>query len=499
MTSFGATSLWLDRPLPPIDDPFPGDDAFDDVVVGAGLTGLTVALLLARAGRRVGVVEARHRGAVTTGRTTAKVSVLQGTKLSGILSSQSHHHGRAYVEANQEGHAWLRRFCDDHGVAVQARDSIVFAASTSERHSVRKEYDAARSLDLPVRWQDHLGVPFPMHGAVVLKDQSQLDPVELLEALVSQLRAHGGTLHEGHRVTGISRLGGPTVRLQDGRTLDADNVVLATGMPILDRAAVWSRAEPKRSYLIAFEGAGAPHGMYLSAGSSARSLRDVPDLGSAAFLVGGSGHTTGRTTSEEAHLDELREWADIYFPGAKETHAWSAQDYSPYDGLPLVGRLPLGLGRVYYASGYDKWGMTNAVAASLIISQQILGGRVPEWGKALARRLPTPRGLMHLALMNAGVGAAELTATARAELAGLPAQVGEDSGAVGRSGGVPTGRSQVDGRTCSVLAICTHVGGTLKWNDAEKSWDCPLHGSRFAPDGSVLEGPATKPLRRRDG
>src|SRR3954447_2491564 len=219
------TSLWLDRPRTPVDDPFPADDSFDDVVVGAGLTGLTVALLLARAGRRVGVIEARHHGAVTTGHTTAKVSLLQGTKLSGILGSRSRHKASAYVEANQEGQAWLRRFCDDHGVDWQSRNSVVFAASAEERRSVRHEHEAASSLGLPVRWHDALDVPFPVHGAVLLEDQLQLDPMELLEALLAQLHAHGGTLHEGHRVTRVSRLGRPTLQLEDGRTVTADNVV----------------------------------------------------------------------------------------------------------------------------------------------------------------------------------------------------------------------------------------------------------------------------------
>ncbi len=492
------TSLWLDRPLDRGSDPLPEDGEFDELVVGAGLTGLTTALLLARAGRRVGVVEARHVGAVTTGRTTAKVSLLQGTKLSEMLSRQTRGVAEAYVEANREGKEWLLRFCRDHGVAVQPREAVVYAATSTELRAVRKEHEAASSLGLEVEWRDRLDVPFPHSGAVVLADQAQFDPMAVLDALVEQLRSHGGTLHEGHRVVSVSRSGRPELRTDSGHTLRADNVVLATGMPILDRAVTWAKAEPKRSYLLAFEGPSVPTGMYLSAGSSSRSLRDVPaGDGRSVFLVGGSGHTVGRTRSEKQHLDELRAWTQEHFPGATETHAWSAQDYSPYDGVPLVGRLPLGGGRIHYATGYDKWGMTNAVAAALQLSASLLGGAVPRWARTMADRRPTPSGGAQVGRMSAGVGAAEVLATVRAGLRSADPHPPEGTGVVGRDGLVPTGTSTVDGRTCTVLAICTHVGGTLKWNDAERSWDCPLHGSRFAPDGQVLEGPATKPLRTR--
>jgi glycine/D-amino acid oxidase-like deaminating enzyme/nitrite reductase/ring-hydroxylating ferredoxin subunit len=461
---------------------------------------MTVALLLARAGRRVGVVEARHLGAVTTGRTTAKVSLLQGTKLSGILRSQSEDVARAYVEGNREGQAWLLRFCTDHGVAWQPRSAVTFALEPSELRPVQEEYDAARRLGLDVEWRDTLDVPFPSHGAVVLADQAQFDPMDVLEALLEQLHAHGGTLHEGERVVGVSRADRPSVQLESGRTLHADNVVLATGLPIMDRGFAFAKAEPSRSYLLAYYGPSAPTGMYLSAGSSSRSLRDVPaGDGSSVFLIGGSGHTVGRTASERSHLDELRHWTNEHFPGATETHAWSAQDYSPYDGVPLVGRLPLGGGRIYYATGYDKWGMTNAVAAALTIGTQVLDGRTPDWAETLASRTPRPTGAMQVGTLNAKVVAAEMVSLVRATLTTTPERPEEGTGVVGREGLVPTGTSTVDGQTCKVLAVCTHLGGTVKWNDAERSWDCPLHGSRFAPDGSVLEGPATKPLARRDG
>jgi glycine/D-amino acid oxidase-like deaminating enzyme/nitrite reductase/ring-hydroxylating ferredoxin subunit len=491
------TSLWLDRELSLTNDPFPDDDTFEDLVVGGGLTGLTTALLLARAGRRVGVVEARHVGAVTTGRTTGKVSLLQGAKLSRMLGYQSHHVAGAYVEANREGQAWLLQFCADHDVPAQIRDAVTYAATDGDVHAAREEHEAALSLGFPVRWVESLDVPFPNAGATVLADQAQVDPMDVLDALAAQFRSHGGTLHEGSRVVEVSRLGHPRATLEDGRVVHADNVILATGVPVLDRGLYFAKVEPKRSYVVVFDGVVPPPGMYLSVGSSTRSVREVPRDGRSLLMVGGSGHTVGRSRSEREHVDELRRWTAEHFPAADETHSWSAQDYSAPDGIPYVGKLPRGGGHVYVATGYDKWGLTNAVAAARNISADILGEQ-PGWARVLGHRITRPRGAASLALLNAGVGVAGARSLVGALARTVPPNPPEGEGAVGRSGALPVGTSTVDGQTCRLLAVCTHLGGTLHWNDAEKTWDCPLHGSRFAPDGSVLEGPATKPLARRD-
>jgi glycine/D-amino acid oxidase-like deaminating enzyme/nitrite reductase/ring-hydroxylating ferredoxin subunit len=489
-----TTSLWLDRPRGTYDES-PPDEA-DDLVVGAGLTGLTTAMLLARAGRRVAVLEGRYVGAVTTGRTTAKVSVLQATKLSQVRGMHGDGVGRAYVEAQQEGLAWLLRFCADHGVDVQRRDAVTFAADASEVSTVRQELEAARALGLDVEWRSELDVPWPTAGGVALAGQAQLDPVELLQALVEQVRAHGGTVHEGQHVRRVGRGRRPSVTLDSGRTLRAEHVVLATGIPIADRGLVFAQVEPKRSYLLAYEGREVPEGMYISAGSSSRSVRDVPGGDVPRFLVGGSGHTVGRTRSEREHLDELRTWASAHLPGAVETHAWSAQDYSSFTGLPLVGSLPLG-NRVLTATGYDKWGMTNGIAASLDLAAQVLRRDRPAWARALHGNRARPRALAHLSSLNAKVGVAATAQVLRAESRRVPDQAPEGTGVVGRDKGIPTATSTIDGQECRLVGICTHVGGTVRWNDAEKTWDCPLHGSRFAPDGTVLEGPATRPLVRR--
>jgi hypothetical protein len=195
-------------------------------------------------------------------------------------------------------------------------------------------------------------------------------------------------------------------------------------------------------------------------------------------------------------LDELRGWTAEHFTGAVETHAWSAQDYQPFDHLPHVGRLPRGGGRIFFATGFSKWGLTNGVAAGLAISGRILGSR-PDWAEPLERHSLRPMSGAQLAEINLGVGLAETRALIAAESRPLGGVRPELTGSVGRAGLMPTGEARVDGRTCRVLAVCTHLGGTLRWNDAERSWDCPLHGSRFSPDGKVLEGPATRPLKRR--
>ncbi len=457
-----TTSLWHDRaPFHRYTDLDGAGDTLDDVVVGAGLTGLTTGLLLARAGRRVAVVEARERGAVTTGHTTAKVSLLQGTKLSRMRQHHSPRLVSAYAEANREGQSWLLDFCDEHGVAVQRRPAVTYAASASQESDARAEHEAALEAGLPVRWQQRFDVPVPHVGGTVLDDQAQLDPLDVVSALTEQLRQHGGLLHEGRRVVSVS-WDGREVTLDDGRTLHAGSVVLATGTPILDRGLGFAKVEPQRSYVLVAREAAPPHEMLLSAGSPGRSLRGVEHDGATLLMAGGSGHVVGRTASERRRLDDLRRWVQEHYPAAVETHAWSAQDYGAPDGVPYIGPLPRGRGRVHVATGFDKWGMTNAVAAGLAISTEILTGSPPTWLRPLRHRVTDPRQAAGLLELNSRVGLAACRA-----LPGL-------------------GRRPV----------CTHLGGVLRHNDEEGTWDCPLHGSRFAKDGSVLEGPATRPLRR---
>ncbi|MFI2754006.1 FAD-dependent oxidoreductase [Cellulomonas sp. P22] len=520
------TSLWLDRidaqgaPLVPAHAPLVGAtdssaelaDPHDVVVVGAGLTGLTTAVLLARAGWSVLVVEARRIGAGTTGRSTAKISLLQGDRLSRIAKHHSEPVLRSYVEGSREGMDWLLRYCDEHAIRYQRRPAVTYATTGPGLVRVDAEATAAQAAGLPVDWRDDLDLPVPVVGAVELADQAQLDPMDVLAVLADDLVARGGRVVDGARVRGLrrERSGGYTVLTTRGDTR-CDTVVLATGTPVLARGGYFARSQPQRSYALAARVPGElPRGMYLSVDRDVRSVRTTPAVpdgragvanpgaGGEVLLVGGAGHVTGRGAPTSEHARRLARWTERHFSGAVVTHAWSAQDYASADGLPLVGRLVPTDGRVLVATGFDKWGMTSAVAAALVISAELLGDHSPGWaGHWLPwRPRELAKGTGHVLRWNGEVG----VRAASDWLRPWPA--------VGERGVPPEGQGRVErarvrqpeavctvgGVTRRVSAVCTHLGGIVSWNDAERSWDCPLHGSRFDPSGVPLEGPATEPL-----
>jgi glycine/D-amino acid oxidase-like deaminating enzyme/nitrite reductase/ring-hydroxylating ferredoxin subunit len=490
------TSVWMDRPDLPVFGPPPAGAAYDVVVAGAGLTGMVTALLLARSGCRVAVLEARHLGAGTTGHTTAKISLLQGTRLSQIASKQPDDILRAYVEANSEGQQWLLRYCDDHDVAVQRRPAYTYATTDRGESAAHAELDACHTAGVDALWSDTVELPFPTRGAVRLDDQAQLDPMDLMIALVDDVQHHGGVVFDSTRVTSVP-LGSESTITTNRGSVSAPQLVLATGIPVLDRGAYFARLQPLRSYALAFQVAesSTPKGMYLSSDAQTRSLRSLPRDGTELLLVGGNGHTVGRRSPTSERVEDLTSWTREQFPGARVTHSWSAQDYASIDTLPYVGSLTPGSDRCFVATGYDKWGMTNAVAAGLALSSRILGGST-EWAQALdSWRLRELGGLPSAARLNADVALHLAQGWLRTAVgSGQPRIPDEGQGHVERDGRRPVAVCTVDGMTRRYSAVCPHLGGILSWNDAEQSWDCPLHGSRFSAGGELLEGPATAGL-----
>lgn len=477
----------------------------DVVVVGGGITGLTTALQLSRAGKKVVVVEARHIGACATGNTTGKVSVLQGSKLSNIASKHGTDVLRAYVTGNSEGRDWLIRYCDDHGLNVQREDDHAYVQNEKSLGSARKILAACREAELDAQWVDEADVPFPFAGGVRLRDQAQIDPMPYLSSVVTEFERHGGTLLQGVRATSVSGIGPVTVKLRltadDQGTRDeefavtAQQCVLATGIPILDRGLFFARLEAMRSYCMAYDVPGEiTRSMYIAVDSPSRSVRYAPTADGDKLIVGGAGHPVGRSDHPKNAVDELHRWATLHYPGAQRTHYWSAQDYHPVDELPYVGPLLPKLDNLLVATGFDKWGMTNGVAAALALSARILGGRM-DWAKAFGSWSPHELSGIPSALQQnfeVGLNLAKGWVTPITAPSATPE---EGQGVVSGPPWNLRATSVVDGTERTISPVCPHLGGIVNWNDSDQAWECPLHGSRFAPDGALLEGPATRGLR----
>lgn len=499
--------LWKTDTAPPVGSPFEAGARHDVVIVGAGLTGLATAVMLTRAGLDVAVLEAGEVAQLASGANTGKLSLLQGARLAEIRRHHSADLVRAYVDANREGMDWLTAFADHAGVPYTRRIDHSYAQSASGGDTLEAVHSAAREAGLPTRLLGRTELPptpFPISGAVALDDQVTIDPVTVTAALAQEFLAAGGTLHTGIRATGAHALPDTRVETAEG-ALFAEHIVIATGSPILDRGLYFTKMSGMRSYCVSFRVPGdLPMDTFLSVDSPSRSIRPVSDAdgpgGTAQLIVGGNGHPVGRSDSEAAAIDDLVSWTRQHFPGAEETHRWAAQDYQSHNQIPFVGAMPRGLGRIRLATGYAKWGLSNAPAAALRLTAEILETSwrdKPSWMIALGTRLTVPADVATGAVEGAKVGAAAASGWLAAQKNPVPVpRPAEGEGVVATRAGLPVAVSTVEGVTRAVSAVCPHLGGVLEWNDAECTWDCPLHASRFAADGTRIEGPAVKDLKK---
>lgn len=496
--------LWkLDR-TPPAGTPFDPGARHEVIIVGAGLTGLTTAVMLTRAGLDVVVIEAGSVGELASGGNTGKLTLLQGQRLAEIRRHHSADLVRAYVEANRDGMDWLVGFAEHAGIPFEQRTDHTYAQTPDGLGTVHEQHAAAREAGLATRViaGGDLATPFPAVGAVALDGQVTIDPMLVAQALADEFLAAGGTLHTRIRVTGTHALPEPRVETTGG-PMFADHIVIATGYPILDRGLYFSKMRAFRSYCVSFRFAGeVPASTFMSVDGPSRSIRPVSPADGpsvAQLIVGGNGHPVGRSDGEFAQVEDLVSWTHEHFPGAEETHRWSAQDYESHNQIPFVGAMPRGLGSIRFATGYAKWGLSNAPAAALRLTAEILGAHRterPSWMTVLGTRLTVPADLARGAVEGAKVAAAATTGWVKAESRPVPVpRPAEGEGVVANRGGLPVGISTVDGVTRAVDAVCPHLGGVLDWNDAECTWDCPLHASRFAADGTRIEGPALRDLK----
>jgi glycine/D-amino acid oxidase-like deaminating enzyme/nitrite reductase/ring-hydroxylating ferredoxin subunit len=475
VTTSADGSLWLATAEQTAYAKLGGGRDYDVAVLGGGIAGRTAALLLKRDGARVVVLEARRVGSGVTGCTTAKVSALQQT----VYGEVRRRHGRdgaaVYADASLAGVELVAELAAGEGIEcdLERRPAFTYAAEEGERAVVEGEHDAAREAGLPVSLVDAPDLPYPTYGAIRLDDQLQLHPVRYVQGLARAVEGDGSGVFENSAALGVDA-GEPCRVHTDGGTVTADQVVVATHYPLLDRGLFFARLEPTRSYCIAARTRGVgPQGMSISAGGPTRSVRSHGEL----LIVGGEGHATASRAATPERYRRLERFAGEHWDVAEVPYRWSAQDPVSWDHLPVIGRYHPRSSRLFVASGFHKWGLTSATFAARIISA---------------------RGLPKLAQMNAKVAVDFVGERATPALKTTAADVPRGEARVVRDGLGKTGvfRSE-DGSLHAVSLRCTHLGCLLRFNAAERSWDCPCHGSRFDVDGTVLEGPATRPLKRK--
>ncbi|GAA0664188.1 FAD-dependent oxidoreductase [Streptomyces thermocarboxydovorans] len=496
-------SYWLETAPAGGHDPLTEDIEADVAVIGAGIAGLCTARELARAGKSVALLEAGRLAGGVTGHTTAKVTALHSLIYGKLRRTRGSEGARLYARSQSEAIEHTAAVIEELGIECEweRRSAFTYVRDPARADEVRAEAEAAREAGLPASFVTETELPFPVAGAVEVTGQAQFHPRKYLLALADDLLAHGGTIHEHTVVTGLEEGSPCRLPTADGVAVTARDVVVATHYPVFDRALLFTRLSPRRELVVAgpIPADQDPGGMYITPEENTRSVRTAPladDPGRRLLVVTGE-HFTPGTADTRAGFDRLSAWARTHFPGVELTHAWATQDNDPTDTVPLVGPLHPGARHVYVATGFAGWGMSGGMMAGLLLTTQITGGEC-EWSalydprRVLPALREAPDFLKHQAQVAKHFVGDRLHPSPPVEA--LPP--GEGAVVRAEDGRLAVYRDD-DGALHAVSARCTHMGCLVAFNAAERAWECPCHGSRFGTDGTVLQGPATRPLERR--
>jgi glycine/D-amino acid oxidase-like deaminating enzyme/nitrite reductase/ring-hydroxylating ferredoxin subunit len=488
-------SLWVatagSTDFPALD----GDIEVDVAVIGGGIVGLTAALGLKRSGHTVAVIEAARVGTGVTGHTTGKVTSLHRLAYTGLARSHGNNNARTYGQANQAAIEHVAQVVALEGIDCGFRRvaNYTYAESADKLELVRDEAALAARLGLPATFTTDVPLPFPVMGAVRFDGQAQIHALKYVQGLARAVDGEGSFVFEGTRAQQV-RDGSPGVVDTEAGTVRARDIIVATNVPFGGQGLFYLRSHPHRSYIVAGRVDTPPlDGTFISADEPMRSILTVSDGGGSYVLTGGEGHRMSESGDTAGRYRRLAAFAHDRLGVGGIAYRWSTQDGIPLDGLPYVGRMSPTSKHVYVITGLRKWGLTNGTAAALILTDTI-SGRENGWAPVFNSNRITP-------VASAGRFLKENFKTMSAVLAGKlsgppsPAALSPGEGAVVKAGGKSTAvYKDADGQVHAVSAVCTHLGCTVGFNSADVTWDCPCHGSRFAADGTVIQGPASKNL-----
>jgi glycine/D-amino acid oxidase-like deaminating enzyme/nitrite reductase/ring-hydroxylating ferredoxin subunit len=499
-----TVSIWMASAAVPPAAPLDADASADVCIVGAGIAGLTTAYLLAAEGRSVVVLDDGPIGGGETGRTTAHAVSALDDRYYELERLHGERGARLAAESHRAAIDRIEAIARDEGIDCEFErlDGYLFAPPGADDAELDRELEAARRAGLSdLAIVDRAPIAsFDTGRAIRFPRQGAFHPLNYLAGLASTIVARGGRIHTGTHAAAIEGGATATVRTSGGHVVTAGSVVVATNTPVNDRLVIHTKQAAYRTYVI---------GVRVPAGSVPRALYwDTLDpyhyirLESAAdgdvLIVGGEDHRTGQEDDPARCHERLERWTRERFPAAGEVlYRWSGQIMEPVDGLAYIGRNPLDDDNVYIVTGDSGNGITHGTIAGMLITD-LIAGRENPWETLYDPSRITLRATGEF-LREGGNTVAQLGAWLSTGDVGAEEDIVPGSGAVIWDGlkKVAVYRDEAGAlHRCS--AACPHLGCMVDWNDLEKSWDCPCHGSRFDPFGEVINGPAITGLERGD-
>lgn len=492
-------SLWLENQKNSYDNPTNDKDFETEVcIVGGGIFGITCAYYLSNLGFKVAVLEKDTIGSKTTGHTTGKITSQHSLFYKYLTDSYGKKFAKDYLEANERAIENIKRIIDTEKINCDFKyeNSYVYATTQTELDEIMAEYQTLQDLGFNCELVTKIGLPFKVLGALCFKKQAMFNPIKYLNGLCKAIISKGNTIFENAKVLDVKEDGNSYITISDRFKVKSKYVIIASHYPFINFPGFYfTKMYQSTSYLIAIDTKKTLfNGMYLSASSPVFSFRTAEYEGNELLLVGGGEHKTGNPPSYEYTYGVLENMAKKYYPNCEVLYRWNTRDCIPLDKIPYIGSYSSSKPNMFVGTGFKKWGITLSNVASNIVVDFITG---KENKYAY---------LFNPIRLNALKNGDELKNVLIQSADGLvldkfrPAQMSFDeiannSGSIIEVNGDKVGiYKDSDGKIYAVKPICTHLGCLLSWNDVDKTWDCPCHGSRFDFTGKNLYDPAIKNL-----
>ncbi|MBW8839057.1 MAG: FAD-dependent oxidoreductase [Gemmatimonadetes bacterium] len=503
--SGSTVSAWMATADVPNFPPLAEDAECDVCIVGAGIAGLTTAYTLARAGKRVIVLDDGPIGGGETGRTTAHLSWALDDYYVEIEKVHGRDGARVAAESHRSAVDRIEAICRDEQIECDFErvDGYWFAAKLEDTTLLDAEAAAARRAGaVAERVVGVPGVPFETPAALRFPNQGQFHPLKYMAGLAKAAVRHGARVYCGSHVAEFEKKPRrPQVKTSDKYTVTADAVVFATNSPVNDWVTMHTKQAAYRTYAIAVRipRGSVPRGLYWDTENPYHYVRLANATGGEALLiVGGEDHKTGQGDDLEVRFGRLLEWTRRHFPMAGDiAFRWSGQVLEPNDYMAYIGRNP-GDENVYIATGDSGHGMTHGTIAGMLIPDLILGVE-SRWEKLYDPARQTLRSAPDFVKENVNVAAQYRDWVTPGEVSS-PDDIKAGTGAIMRDGAKKYAVYRDDGGAVHIRsAVCPHLYCIVGWNSVEKTWDCPCHGSRFDAYGRVVNGPAISDLAEPNG